>query len=132
VDDGLVTLISRRAVKDLADALVEAVGKAGMTVFARVDYAAHAEAAGQSLRPTELVLFGNPANGVVLLQDEQTVGVDLPMRALAWEDENGESWLTYPDLAWIARRHDLGARSAEIMHKLETSFAGLARSVTGN
>jgi len=132
VDDGLVTLISRRAVKDLADALVEAVAKAGMTVFARVDYAAHAEAAGQSLRPTELVLFGNPANGVVLLQDEQTVGVDLPMRALAWEDENGESWLTYPDLAWIARRHDLGVRSAEIMQKLETSFAGLARSVTGN
>lgn len=132
MDDGLVTLISRRAVKDLADALVEAVGKAGMTVFARIDYAAHAESAGMNLRPTELVLFGDTANGLSLLEDEQTVGVDLPMRALAWEDENGESWLTYPDLAWIGRRHDLGERSAALLRKLETSFAGMARVVTGN
>jgi uncharacterized protein (DUF302 family) len=132
VDDGLVTLISRRAVKDLADAVVEAVSKAGMTVFARIDYAAHAAAAGASLRPTELVLFGNAVNGAILLADEQTIAIDMPMRALAWEDENGEAWLTYPDLAWIGRRHDLGEKSAALLQKLETSMAGIARTVTGN
>jgi len=132
MDDGIVTLISRRAVADLADALVEAVSKAGMTVFARIDYAAHAAAVGAAVRPTQAVLFGNPANAAVLLEDEQSVALDLPMRALAWEDENGETWLTYTDVAWLARRHDLGAKSAELLRKMESAMASLARSATGN
>lgn len=132
MDDGIVTLISRRAVADLSDALVEAVTKAGMTVFARIDYAAHAASAGAAIRPTEAVLFGNPASAVVLLEDEQSIALDLPMRALAWEDENGETWLTYTDIAWLARRHDLGAKSAELLKKMQAAMASVARAATGN
>lgn len=127
-----MTLISRRCVPDIVDALVEAVEKAGMTVFARIDHAANAAAAGLTLRPTVLVIFGNPTSGTVLMQDEQTAGLDLPMRALAWEDENGEYWLTYNDLNWLARRHDLGPDSAVMIHAMETGMASIARSVTGN
>lgn len=127
-----MTLISRRCVPDIVDALVAAVEKAGMTVFARIDHAANAAAVGLTLRPTVLVLFGNPTSGTVLMHDEQTAGLDLPMRALAWEDENGEYWLTYNDLAWLARRHDLGPDSAAMIHAMETGMASIARTVTGN
>jgi uncharacterized protein (DUF302 family) len=83
-----------------------------MTVFARVDHAANATAAGMSLRPTELVIFGNPKGGTVLMQDQQRAGIDLPLKALVWEDADGRVSVTYTDPAWIARRQGIGHAAA--------------------
>ncbi|MEJ0013214.1 MAG: DUF302 domain-containing protein [Bauldia sp.] len=81
MEDGLVTLVSRRSVHDTIDALCEAVAKVGLEVFLRIDHAANAAKVGMTLRPTELLMFGNPVNGTILMEDEQAAGLDLPMRA---------------------------------------------------
>jgi len=131
LEDGLVTIISRRSAPDTIDALVEAIVKAGMTVFARIDHAANAASVGLALRPTQLVMFGNPANGSELMLDEQSAGLDLPFRALAWEDENGEVWLSYNDPHWIGRRHELDYKSHGVLVTIESGMASLARWATG-
>jgi len=131
VEDGLVTIVSRRSAHDTIDALVDLATKAGLTIFARIDHAANAKAVGMDLRPTELVMFGSPKNGTVLMEDEQTAGLDLPFRALAWEDENGEVWLTYNDPHWIGRRHELGYKSQSVLAMIEAGIAGIARSAVG-
>lgn len=131
MEDGLVTIVSRRSARDTIDAMVDAIVKAGMTVFCRIDHAANAIEVGLPLRPTELVMFGNPHNGTVLMQDEQTAGLDLPLRALAWEDENGEVWLTYNDPHWIGERHELDYKSHDALIRMESGISGLARQATG-
>jgi uncharacterized protein (DUF302 family) len=131
MEDGLVTIISRRSARDTIDALVEAIAKAGLMIFARVDHAANAASVGVTLRPTELLMFGHASDGSVLMQDEQSAGLDLPFRALAWEDENGEVWLTYNDPHWIGERHELGYKSKSVLSVIETSISGLARLATG-
>lgn len=77
---------------------------AGLQVFARVDHAAGAREVGLDLRPTELLIFGNARGGTPLMQDKQTAGIDLPLKALAWADEDGQTWLSYNDPAWIAEQ----------------------------
>ncbi len=94
------------------DRLLAALPARNMTVFARVDHAANATAAGMSLRPTELIIFGNPKDGTVLMQDQQRAGVDLPLKALVWEDADGRVSVTYNDPAWIVRRHGIGHAAA--------------------
>jgi len=127
-----VTIVSRRSAHDTIEALVEAATKAGLTIFARIDHAANAKAVGLELRPTELVMFGNPKNGTVLMQDEQTAGLDLPFRALAWEDENGECWLTYNDPRWLGRRHELSYKSESVLAMIEAGIAQISRSAVGS
>ncbi|TIX42805.1 MAG: DUF302 domain-containing protein [Mesorhizobium sp.] len=93
------------------DRLVETVERAGLLVFARIDHAAGARSVETSLRPTQLLIFGNPKGGTPLMQDRQLAGIDLPVKALAWEDEQGKVWLSYNDAHWMADRHDLGDAS---------------------
>jgi len=83
----------------------------GMTVFARIDHAAGAAEVGLSLRPTELLIFGNAKGGTPLMQSIQTIGIDLPLKALVWQDESGNTWVSYNDPAWLAKRHGLGPGS---------------------
>jgi uncharacterized protein (DUF302 family) len=85
-----------------------------------------------ALRPTEVMLFGSPERGTVLMQDEQSAGLDLPMRAVAWEDENGEVWLTYNDPHWIGARHRLGVASRSVLHSIEAGMVAIARAATGS
>ncbi len=94
------------------DRLIAAITPLGMNVFARIDHAEGAAKVEMPLRPTQLLLFGNPKGGTPLMQDKQTAGIDLPLKALAWEDPDGKVWLTYNEAAWIAQRHGLGAASA--------------------
>ncbi len=103
--DGLVRVKSHYAPKETIDRLEKLVKEKGMTVFARVDHAAGAARTGKPLRPTELLVFGNPQGGTPLMECAQSAGIDLPMKAMAWEDAKGRSWLGYNDPAWIARRH---------------------------
>jgi len=125
-DAGLETVASAFPVAETVDRLAAAAEAAGMTVFARVDHAAGAAEVGLPLRPAELILVGNPRGGTPLMQDAQMAGIDLPLRALAWEDADGRVWMTTNDTAWIAARHGLGEASAAAVSAVS---AGLARIV---
>ncbi len=102
-DDGLVTIASEFPVAETIDRLAELATARGAHVFARVDHAAGAVKAGLALRPTQLLVMGNPTGGTPLMQDRQRAGIDLPVKALAWEDADGRVWLSYNDAAWIAQ-----------------------------
>ena len=106
--DGLIAVKSSRGPKETMDRLVAEVQAKGLTVFARVDHAAGAKDSGLSLRPTELVLFGNAKGGTPLMQANQAIGIDLPLKALVWQDASGSTWLSYNEPAWLAQRHGLG------------------------
>lgn len=85
---------------------LEAVVKArGLTVFARIDHAAGAAKIGKSLRPTELLIFGNAQGGTPLMECVQSFGIDLPLKALVWADADGQTWVSYNDPAFLAQRH---------------------------
>jgi uncharacterized protein (DUF302 family) len=110
--DGLVTLKSAFPVKETVDRLVHGVEAKGLTVFCRIDHAANAVSAGLKLRPTEVLIFGNAKGGTPLMQAVQTIGIDLPLKALAWEDAAGQTWLTYNDPVWLTARHGIEAPGA--------------------
>jgi uncharacterized protein (DUF302 family) len=125
-DIGLTTIESRHDVKTTIDRLEAAAKAKGLSVFARIDHGAGALAAGLPLRPTELLIFGNAKGGTPLMQAEQTVGIDLPLKALAWQDAAGKTWLSYNDVAWIAARHGLPQQGGEIAKTLSGVVAALA------
>jgi uncharacterized protein (DUF302 family) len=128
--DGLVTLFSRYPARDTMDRLLAALAKRNMTVFARIDHAAGAASAGLSLHPTEVVIFGNPKGGTALMQDRQSAGIDLPLKALVWEDASGKIWLSYNDPTWIAQRHGLGATSVDTVEAMAKALAAIAAEAT--
>jgi uncharacterized protein (DUF302 family) len=114
-DNGLTTIASSHAVKDTIDRLEADVKAKGMTVFARVDHAKGARDAGLELRPTELLIFGNARAGTPLMQAQQTIGIDLPLKALAWQDGAGKVWLSCNDPEWIAARHGIASGVTKAM-----------------
>ncbi len=107
--DGLISIPSRHDVAETARRFRAAVQAAGLTIFAEVDHGQNAIDVGLTLRPTLLLIFGNPRGGTPLMQARQQAGIDLPFKALIWQDEAGQTWLTYNDARWIADRHGLGA-----------------------
>jgi len=125
VDNGLITVASAHGVKDTIDRLEAEAKSKGLTVFARIDHAAGAAGAGLALRPTELLIFGNARAGTPLMQSRQTIGVDLPLKALAWEDSGGQVWLCYNDPAWLAARHGLAADGGEVTKAMAAALAAL-------
>jgi uncharacterized protein (DUF302 family) len=129
-DNGLITLASHHAVKATIDRLETAARAKGLTIFARVDHAAGATSVGMPLRPTELLIFGNARGGTPLMQLAQTIGIDLPLKALAWEDAAGKTWLSYNDPAWLAARHGLAEQGATVVKTLGNVLAALAREAT--
>src|SRR5216684_4916898 len=94
----------------------------GMTVFARIDHAAGATGAGLSLQPTEVMIFGNAKAGTPLVQSVQTIGIDLPLKALVWQDRSGNTWLSYNDPSWLAKRHGLG-------HEVEATVSAMTTAL---
>lgn len=111
---GLTTIKSHRGARETMNRLEEAVKARGMTVFARIDHAAGATAVGMTLNPTELLIFGNARGGTPLMQSGQTIGIDLPLKVLVWQDTSGETWLSYNDPAWLAQRHALSGTEAVV------------------
>ena len=107
-DNGLISIKSPYHVKKTADRFENALNEKGMTVFIRINHAESARKVGENLRPTELVIFGNPKVGTPLMQCDQSVAIDLPHKALIWQDEAGQVWLTYNDPNYLANRHNLG------------------------
>jgi uncharacterized protein (DUF302 family) len=126
---GLITRLSRQDSTETARRLRAAIARAGMIIFAEVDHAAGAHEVGAELRPTLLLLFGHPRGGTPLMLVNQTAGLDLPLKALIWEDEDGDAWLSYNDPQWIAARHGAGA-AASAVAALATGMDNLATAAT--
>ena len=110
--------------------LEAAVQAKGMTVFARIDHAAGATAAGLSLRPTEVLIFGNAKGGTPLMNSVQTIGLDLPLKALVWQDASGDTWLSYNDPAWLAKRHGVGAEAEPAVNNMTAALSAVAKAAT--
>jgi uncharacterized protein (DUF302 family) len=127
---GLITVPSRYGAHETMTRLVAEIGAKGLTVFARIDHAAGAAEVDLALRPTELVIFGNARGGTPLMQSEQTIGIDLPLKALVWEDAQGRTWLSYNDPGWIAQRHGLAEETAAPVGAMSKLLAVLARTTT--
>jgi uncharacterized protein (DUF302 family) len=126
-DNGLITIPSAYGVEETIDRLASEVKSKGMTIFARVDHAAGAKEAGLSLRPTFLLIFGNAKGGTLLMQDKQQIGIDLPLKALAWEDASGKTWLSFNDLKWLGQRHDLSHDIDPIVDTLATVLGAVVQ-----
>lgn len=124
---GLITVASESGPKETMDRLEKEIRGKGLTVFARIDHAAGATEAGLKLRPTELIIFGNARGGTPLMQASQTAGIDLPLKALVWQDVAGKTWISYNEPSWIIQRHGVGV-SAEIVDKMTGALEALARS----
>jgi uncharacterized protein (DUF302 family) len=127
---GLITRASRHDAAETALRLRAAVASAGLTVFAEIDHRRNAQEVGMSLRPTLLMIFGAARGGTPLMQASQTAGIDLPLKALIWEDEQGKAWLSYNDPEWIAARHGLGAAAAAAVAAMAAGLARLAEAAT--
>jgi len=126
---GLTTIKSSHAPRETMDRLEAAVTAKGMTVFARIDHAAGAAAAGLSLRPAEVLIFGNASGGTPLMQAVQTIAIDLPLKALVWQDASGDTWLSWNDPAWLAARHGLRGADA-VIGKLSSVLGEVAEAST--
>ena len=126
--DGLTTVKSPYSVKDTMDRLESGAKARNLVVFVRVDHAAGAQKIGKTLRPTELLVFGNPQGGTPLMECAQSAGIDLPLKALAWQDEAGQVWLGYNEPAFLAARH--GVATCAVVPNLKKALEGLAAEAT--
>ena len=127
---GLTTIPSVYGPQDTMNRLEAAVKAKGMTVFARIDHATGATEAGLSLRPTEVLIFGNAKAGTQLMQSVQTVGLELPLKALVWQDPSGMTWLSYNDPAWLAQRHGLGGETEAAIGIMTAALEAVAKAAT--
>jgi uncharacterized protein (DUF302 family) len=128
--DGLTTVQSNFGTKETMDRLEAEVKAKGLTVFARVDHAAGAAAVGMQLRPTELLIFGNALGGTPLMQTKQVAGIDLPLKALVYQDADKKVYLTYNNPSWISRRHRLGAGVSANIEALTKALEALSAGAT--
>lgn len=126
-------LIRRQSPHDAAETarrLRAAIEQAGMTLFADIDHGQNAIDIGMALRPMRLLIFGNPRAGTQLMQLNPTVGIDLPFKALVWEDESGAAWLAYNEPGWVAARHGLGPEAEAVVTAISGGLARLVAAAT--
>ncbi|MCU7802651.1 MAG: DUF302 domain-containing protein [Candidatus Thiodiazotropha sp. (ex Lucinoma annulata)] len=126
---GLINVSSQFGVQETADRFVAAVEKAGLKVFNRIDHAAGAAKVDKSLRPTQLIIFGSPKVGTALLTSDQRIGIDLPLKALAWQDAEGKVWLSYNSPDYLFNRFAINDR-AKVKKKITGALAKLSQSAT--
>ncbi len=131
VIEGLTSIESTFGPKETMDRLEAEIHQKGMNVFARIDHAAGAANVGLALAPTELIIFGNPRGGTPLMQSVQTVGIDLPLKALVWQDAANKTWLSYNEPGWIAQRHGVAGAESTI-DKMADLLSAIARKAAGS
>jgi uncharacterized protein (DUF302 family) len=123
--DGMIEVKSALGVKETPNKFEATAKERGLIIFARIDHAAGAQKIGATLRPTELLIFGNPQGGTPLMQCAQSAGIGLPLKALAWEDASGQVWLGYNDPQYLVTRH--GAKDClPVAAKLRKALDALA------
>ncbi|WP_131869794.1 MULTISPECIES: DUF302 domain-containing protein [unclassified Bradyrhizobium] len=128
--EGLINIRSSFGPEDTMKRLEAEVRAKGLTVFAHVDHAAGAAAVGLPLRPTDLIIFGNAKGGTLLMQQAQTIGIDLPLKALVWQDEQGATWLSYNDPAYLAGRHGVGEPAKAAVTAMTGALHAIATKAT--
>ena len=128
--DGLIAVSSSFGPEETLKRLEAEIRAKGMTVFARVDHAASAAAAGLPLRPTDLLIFGAAKGGTPLMQAAQTIGIDLPLKALVWQDEAGQTFLSYNDPAYLAHRHGLADQVKFAVDAMTGALEAIAAKAT--
>ena len=124
--EGLISVKSPLSAKATMDKFENLAKQKGLNIFARIDHAAGAKKVEQQLRPTEVLIFGNPKGGTPLMQCAQTIGIDLPLKALVWEDVQSQVWLSYNNPTYIAARHDAvncptAKKISKVLHTLATA-----------
>ncbi len=127
--EGLITLKSAHSVQDTVDKLESVLKSKGMNVFGKVNHAEGAMKAGMELKPTQVVIFGNPKVGTPLMQCARSVAIDLPQKALIWEDDDGQVWLGYNDPAHLAKRHGIEGCD-EVLKKVSGALGNFAKAAT--
>lgn len=126
---GLISVKSSHDVATTVSRLESALMEKSITVFARIDHAQGAQRIGQVLNPTVLIIFGNPALGTPLIQRSRTIGIDLPLKALIWEDRTGDVWFTYNSPDYLARRHGI-TEMDDLVQKMEAALSNFAMAAT--
>ena len=122
--DGLIAVKSPHSAAVTMNRFEDIAKQRGLMVFARVDHAAGAAKVGKMLRPTEVLIFGNPQGGTPLMECAQSAGIDLPLKALVWEDASAQVWVGYNDPAYLAQRH--GAAQCPVVENLTKALSSLA------
>jgi len=128
-DNGLISVKSAHDVKTTADRLEGLLKQKGMKVFIRINHAQGAQKIGKELRPTELIIFGNPKVGTPLMQCAQSVAIDLPQKALIWQDAQGQVWLSYNDPNYLVERHQITGCGG-VIKKVGKALGNFAKSAT--
>ena len=124
--DGLIAVKSPHSVKETMNRFEDIAKQRGLNIFARVDHAAGAAKINKTIRATEVLIFGNPQGGTPLMECAQSAGIDLPLKALAWEDAQGQVWLGYNDPAFLAKRH--GAEACPVVAPMGKALSGLVEA----
>ncbi|MEO9051137.1 MAG: DUF302 domain-containing protein [Ginsengibacter sp.] len=126
----LITIPGNLPFKETVERIISLIKGKGFTIFSCIDHAAEARSQGLDLRPTELIIFGNPNIGTLLMQDQQTCGIDLPVKILVWEDATGNVWLSYNTMSSLKAKHQLTEESHAVLRKIEEVVAGIcAKSI---
>jgi len=126
-EDGLVNVKSRFKVPHTADRFKGIITEKGMRVIKHVKHSQAAQGIGKDLKPTELIIFGNPKVGTPLMQCKRTIAIDLPQKMLVWEDDSGQVWMTYNDPTYIANRHKLSEDCRGSLGKISNALAAFSK-----
>lgn len=128
--DGMPSWTSPYSFEETLERLLEAVRQQGMTVFGHIDHAKAAAEAGLELRPLQVVVFGNARAGTGLMQSAPTIGIDLPLRAMVWTDDEGTTWMAYNDPSWIAARHGARSGNEQVLANMRHALTAIAEYAT--
>ncbi len=128
-NNNLISIKANDSVKETTDRLESFLKEKGLTVFARINHAEGAKRIGKDLRPTELLIFGNPKAGTPLMQCKQTMGIDLPLKVLIWQDEKGQVWLTYNNPEYLASRHRLAGCAENVIKGMGDKLSTITHKV---
>ena len=127
---GLTTIPSSLGPKETVDRLEAEIRARGLTIFARIDHAAGAAEVGLKSRPTQLIVFGNARGGTPFMQSVQTIGIDLPLKILVWQDAGGKTWISCNEPRWIVQRHDIVDAEA-IVTKMADQLSAISNAAAG-
>ena len=129
-EEGVITIPSTFSVEETADRMENLLNTKGMTIFNRIKHSEGAANVGIELRKTELIIFGNPKVGSPLMKCQQSVAIDLPQKALIWEDADAKVWISYNDPVYLEKRHNI-AGCKEVISKIKKALSGITKSAAG-
>jgi len=129
-ENGLIKMKSHHSVQETADRFISIIEDKGITLFMRIDHSENAKKIEKELRPTQLLIFGNPKLGTPLMKCGQSVGIDLPQKVLVWEDESGQVWLAYNHPKYLAKRHKL-TKYDELIEKIANALGNFTKQAAG-